>query len=157
MPGQSADGDRERSVDRQALLDTFVLVVGQVEREPETCASPRLDTVTATRFVQDVLRDPEQPRQRRAVTTVAEAMTAQPRLRKRLARQIRSQVVRAPLAPTKDGGRVTLVQFPERRRVNACRTDQFGVASLHTPLSSSGLAVYPAGGYDAVKPRLKRR
>src|SRR5581483_10200450 len=64
---------RESRVRREPILDSRVAVVrGEIEREPEPAARPRLDLVPPRRLSCDVAGDAEEPRKCRAVGLVAE-------------------------------------------------------------------------------------
>ena len=105
----------QRRARRQPLLDLGVAVLGgEVERQAESLARAGLDPVVSGRVGQQVRRDPEQPRQRRAVAVVAETLARQPRPRERLCGEIARGPLDAVREPAIDGLDVPRVQRRER-------------------------------------------
>ena len=86
---------------------------GKVERQAEPLASSCFDAIVTSRLAEDVLRDSEEPRERRAAVLVAEPISAQPRLREGFG----GKVAGSPLESDDGGGR-----RPRPRRLSRTAT-----------------------------------
>jgi hypothetical protein len=75
---ESVDLTLERKAGGEPLLDfSEPIFSGKVERQAESLASARLDLIPPDSVRENVAGDSEQPRQRRALVIVAEAVDAQ--------------------------------------------------------------------------------
>ena len=86
---ESVELTLQRKTGGEALLDFGESIFGgEVEGQAESLASARLDLIPPDGVRENVAGDPEQPRQRRAVVVVAEAVDAQESPRERLGGEV---------------------------------------------------------------------
>ena len=100
-------------------------------KDPEPLARALLQPVAADRGDEHVACDRVEPRRRRAVRTILEAGSREPRLREGLGRQVERGIVVARPAELEavDPLRVAVVQLPEGVCIGPCRREQLCVRS----------------------------